>query len=51
MEGVLNNSLSDRDVLDFIESNFFISAVVEFSCPGRFMVGDLLRDFELTAVL
>ena len=28
-----------------------MSAVVEFGCPRRFMVSDLLRDFEFTAVL
>jgi hypothetical protein len=41
----------DRDPLNFIERDFIMSAVIKFGCPRRFMVGDLLRDFQLTAVL
>jgi hypothetical protein len=51
MEGVLNNSPSDRNPLDFIERNLVLSAVIKLGCPRRFMVSDLLRDFEFTAVL
>jgi hypothetical protein len=41
----------NRNPLDLIERDFVIAAVVEFRCPRRFMVGDLLRDFEFSAVL
>ena len=48
---VLNNSPSDRNPLDLVERNLILSAVIKFRCPRRFMVGDLLRDFEFAAVL
>jgi hypothetical protein len=31
--------------------NLVLSAVIKHGCPRRFMVGDLLRDFQLGAVL
>src|ERR1700736_6367002 len=42
---------SDRDSLDFIERDFIIAAVIELGCPRRFVVSDLLRYFQLAAVL
>jgi len=42
---------SDRNPLNFIERDFVIATVVEFGCSGRFMVRDLLRHFQLAAVL
>jgi hypothetical protein len=41
----------DRDSLYLDQRDFVIAAVVELGCPRRFMVGDLLRDFEFAAVL
>ena len=41
----------DRDSLDFIERNPVLSAVVELGCARRFMVSDLLSNFQLAAVL
>src|SRR5258708_22913981 len=41
----------DRDSLDFIERNLVLSAVIKLGCPRRFVVSDLLRHFQLTAVL
>ena len=43
--------MSDRDPLDFIERNLVLPTVIKLGCPRRLMVGDLLRDFEFTAVL
>src|SRR6202011_3956663 len=42
---------SDRDSLSLVERNLVLSAVIKLVCPRRFMVGDLLRDFEFAAVL
>jgi len=39
------------DPFYLIERNLILSPVVEFGCPRRFMVGDLLRHFQLAAVL
>ncbi len=41
----------DRDPLDFIERDFVSAAVIKLGCPRRFVVGDLLRHFQLAAVL
>jgi hypothetical protein len=41
----------DRDPLDFIERDFVSAAVIKLGCPWRFVVSDLLRDFEFAAVL
>src|SRR5580704_3937494 len=51
MEGVLNNSPSDRNPLDLVERNLVLSAVIKLGCPRRFVVSNLLRDFQLAAVL
>src|SRR5260221_2583322 len=40
----------DGDSLNFIERDFVSAAVVEFGCPWRFMVGDLLCHFQLAGV-
>ena len=50
-ECAVNNSPSDRNPLDFIERDFVIAAIVELGCPRRFVVSDLLRYFQLAAVL
>jgi hypothetical protein len=42
---------SDRDLLDFVERNLIIAAVIELGCPRRLVVSDLLRHFQLAAVL
>ncbi len=42
-----NRQSSNRNPLDFVER----AGVVEFGRPRRFVVRDLLRDFEFTAVL
>jgi len=41
----------DRDPLDFIERNLVLSPIIKLGCPWRFVVRDLLRNFQLTAVL
>jgi len=41
----------DRDSLYLVERNLVMPAVIKLGCPRRFMVGDLLRDFEFAAVL
>jgi hypothetical protein len=41
----------DRDSLDFVERNLILSAVIELGCPRRFVVSDLLSNFEFAAVL
>ena len=41
----------DGDAFNLIERNLVLSAVIKLGCPRRFMVSDLLRDFEFTAVL
>ena len=41
----------DRDSLYLVERNLVITPVIKFGCPRRFVVSDLLRDFELAAVL
>jgi hypothetical protein len=43
--------LLNRNPLDLVERNFIISPVIELGCPRRFVVRDLLRDLEFTAVL
>src|ERR1700738_3200602 len=43
--------LLDRDSLDLVERNLVLSAVIKLGCSRRFMVSDLLRDFEFAAVL
>jgi hypothetical protein len=40
----------DCDSLNLIERDFVLPAVVEFGCPRGFVVGDLLRHFELATV-
>jgi len=42
--------LLNRNPLDLVERNFIISPVIELGCPRRFVVRDLLRDLEFTAV-
>jgi hypothetical protein len=39
------------DPLDFIERDFVLPAVIKLGRPRRFVVSDLLRDFEFAAVL
>jgi hypothetical protein len=41
----------DRDSLDLVERNLILSAVIKLGRPRRFMVSDLLRNFQLAAVL
>ena len=41
----------DRDSLNFIERNLVVSPVIKLGGPRRFVVSDLLRDFEFAAVL
>jgi hypothetical protein len=50
VEYVSNRRFLDRDLLYLVERDFVIAAVVEFGRPRRFMVGDLLRHFQFTAV-
>jgi hypothetical protein len=47
----VSGSLLDRDSLDLVERNLVLSAVVKLGCPRRFVVSDLLRHFQLAAVL
>src|ERR1700758_1000388 len=42
---------SDRNPFDLIKRDFVIAAVIKLGRPWRFVVGDLLRDFEFAAVL
>src|ERR1700731_1983289 len=42
---------SDRDSLYLVERNLVLSAVIKLGCPRRFVISDLLRDFEFSAVL
>jgi hypothetical protein len=51
VEYVSNRLFLDRDSLDLVERNLVLSAVIKLGCPRRFMVGDLLRNFQLAAVL
>jgi len=46
-----NRRFLDRDSLYLVERNLVLAAVIKLGCPRRFVVGDLLRDFEFTAVL
>src|SRR5258705_13088354 len=46
-----SRSCSNRDSLYLVERNLVLSAVIKLGCPRRFMVGDLLRHFQLAAVL
>jgi hypothetical protein len=41
----------DRDSLYLVERNLVLPAVIKLSCPRRFVVSDLLRDFKFAAVL
>jgi hypothetical protein len=41
----------DRNSLDLVEWNLVLSAVIELGCPRRFVVSDLLSNFEFAAVL
>jgi hypothetical protein len=43
--------LLDRDSLYLVERDFVIVSVIKLGRPRRFMVRDLLRDFEFSAVL
>lgn len=42
---------SNRNPLDFIKRNLIAAAVIQLRRVRRFVIGDLLRDFEATAVL
>src|SRR5258708_21214723 len=46
-----SRSCLNRNPLDFIERDFVSAAVIKLGCPRRFVVSDLLRDFEFAAVL
>ena len=50
VEYVSNRRFLDRDSLYLVERNLVLPAVIKFGRPRRFMVGDLLRDFEFSAV-
>jgi len=41
----------NRNPLHLVERNFFLAAVVKLRRSRRFVVGDLLRSFQLAAVL
>jgi hypothetical protein len=43
--------LSDSNPLNLVERNLVLSPVIKLGCPRRFVVRDLLRDFEFAAVL
>jgi hypothetical protein len=42
---------SNRYPFYLIKRNLVLPTIIELGCPRRFMVGDLLRDFEFAAVL
>jgi hypothetical protein len=42
--------LLDRNPLDLVERNLILPPVVKLRRPGRFMIGDVLRHFQLAAV-
>jgi len=39
--------LSNQNLLHLIERNLILPAVIKLRRPGRLMVGDVLRHFEL----
>jgi hypothetical protein len=41
----------DRDSLYLVERDLVLPAVIKLGCPRRFVVCDLLRHFQLAAVL
>ena len=41
----------DRNLLDLVQRNFILPAVVELRRPGRLVIGDVLRGFEGALVL
>ena len=43
--------LSDGNALDLIERNLILPSVLKLRRPRRFMIGDMLRHFKVTAVL
>jgi hypothetical protein len=43
--------LSNRNPLDLIKRNLVLPPVMELRGPGAFVVGDVLRDFKVAAVL
>ena len=43
--------LSDGHSLDLIERNLILPSVLKLRRPRRFMIGDMLRHFKVTAVL
>ena len=45
------SALLNSNPLDLIERNFFLAPVVKLRRPRRLVVGDVLRDFELSALL
>jgi len=51
VEYVSNRRFLDRDSLNFIERDFVLSAIIKFGRPRRFVVSDLLHNFEFAAVL
>jgi hypothetical protein len=46
-----NAVLSDGDPLDLVQRNFILPSIIQFGCPRRLVIGDLLRDFECAAIL
>ena len=42
---------SIRDPLDLVEGDGVVAAVIQAGCPGGFVAGHLLGDFELATVL
>jgi hypothetical protein len=51
VEYVSNRRFLDRDSLYLVERNLILSAVIKHGRPRRFVVSDLLRHFQLAAVL
>ena len=51
VEYFTNRRFLDRDSLYLVERNLIIPPIIELGCPRRFVVSDLLRDFEFAAVL
>jgi hypothetical protein len=41
----------NRNPLYLVERNFILPPVVQLRRPGRFMIGDMLRHFQLPTVL
>ena len=46
----LHRVISDCNVLDLIEGNLILPAIIQFGRARRLVVGNLLRDFERAAV-